>query len=261
MKREVLLVDPITTKREYVSTQYLADLLECSTTTIATNKCRRRFHKKMNFFILPTTIKQSEVSKLVNDFKIEDEIWKSDKSIGEHIVFSNYGRVAKLNKDGSKKIYFLTYKENRKTIVTRVLLKDGTRKEIRPYRNVAKLFLNNGEELSDDVMVIHKNGIKWDNHARNLDIITRSEGNANFSKMAKTNKYVAKINPFTNEILDVYRSYGEASRMNNISSAAISEFVRKNTEPEFARFKWRGITEEQYYDYKDDLALKNMSYI
>lgn len=251
MKEDTLLLNPVTTKKEYISSESLAEILECSVANVMNSKYKKRFHKGLNLYILPATTKQSDISKLINGFCLDDEIWKHDKSIGETILFSNYGRVAKINLDGSKRIYFLHEDKSRRTMICRITPRGGKRREIIPHRYVAKLFLNKGKDIGGEYMVIHKNGIKWDGRVGNLAIVKRSKWVPVFAKKSNKNKYVAKIDPFTNEIIDAYVSYNEAARMNHISAPSISEAIKRNKEPEFARFKWKQISEDEYYDIKE----------
>lgn len=253
MREDILLLNPISTKKEYTTSEALAEMLECSVSSIVNSKYRKRFHKSLNVYILPITIKQIEISKLINEFRPEDEIWKYDKTLGESIIFSNYGRVAKINADGSKRIYFLSESKSRRIMVCRITPKGGKRREIIPHRYVAKLFLNGGMDIAEDYMVIHKNGIKWDGHVGNLAIVKRSKWGPVFGRKTNRNKYVAKINPITNKIINVYSSYNEAAKDSNITSSSISEAIKKNREPQFAAFKWRQISEDEYYDIKESM--------
>lgn len=247
---EVLLLDPITTKKERMKVDDLVDILCCSRSYILNTRRIRGFNKKINMFLLPIDIKSSEIEEILRNFKPYDEIWLDCKGLKKGIKVSNYGRIAHFKLNGNIKIYQLTTNKSGNRMVTRITLDNGKRKEVSPARYVATMFLNGGKLLPEDSMVVHKNRIKWDNRVSNLEILKRKES-AKYGVLSRSNKYVAKVNPWTKEIVDVYVSYNEAGRQNNISGTCISESVKSNSELIYGRFQWAEITEEEYYDLKE----------
>ena len=68
--------------------------------------------------------------------------------------------------------------------------------------------------------VFHKNGIKTDNFAGNLEYLDKSEVGKRTAHKS-TSKSVVKYDPDTNDFLDEYRSVREAARKNFVSYQAI----------------------------------------
>lgn len=251
---QVLLLDPVTTKKELIDQVKLTEILSCKTTNICKAKRKKSYNRKIKMYLLPPDIQPKEITKILSEFKIEDEIWRNCIGTSDKVKISNYGRVAKIKPNGELMIYQPMLKKSDRIVQVRVPSDEGCRKHIYLARHVASVFLNGNEPIPKDKVVIHKNGNKWDNSVRNLEIVDREQTKM-FAKLAGNNKYIAKINPWTKEIVDVYFSYYEAARMNSISHTCIRESVKNDSIPIYGRFQWKEITQDEYYELREQLFI------
>lgn len=176
-----------------------------------------------------------------------DELWKPIKGYEGYYEVSNKGRIRSLDRivitsEGKKYPYKgkLIYLNLKKTGYYNVQLnKDGKGKTYRVNRLVAEAFVYNPDPESYNI-VNHIDGVKTNNNAENLEW-TNSSGNQQHAVDNGLQKYegkllesilrncreankrkskkVAKLDPVTEEILDVYNSIAEAADKNNIKGS------------------------------------------
>lgn len=109
------------------------------------------------------------------------EEWKSIKDYEDFYEISNFGNIRSLdrlvngknNSKVTKKGKLMTLLTgNDKHYLTIYLYKNGIKKLFSVHRLVAKTFIKNTNQKP---FVNHKNGIKYDNHFKNLEWCTRKE--------------------------------------------------------------------------------------
>ena len=136
------------------------------------------------------------------------EIWKSIADYGDKYEVSNFGRVR--NKNGSVLKPFLTHGG----YLMVALCYKGKKTNIRLHRLVAQMFVPNPDCKAE---VNHRNGIKTENNAANLEWCSKSENmihaylNGLQTKGAFPTRRVLCV-----EDGAIYKTIGEAARAYNI---------------------------------------------
>lgn len=162
-----------------------------------------------------------------------DEIWKDVVDYEGLYKVSSFGRVKRVeskvktclkNLNGVKIV-----KERIKTpiIINKYysvhLCKEGKTQQCRIHRLVAKAFIPNPKNFPQ---INHKDENKLNNRVENLEWCSskynQNYGSRSYKRIHSNTKEIAKINPNTMEVVELYFSLMEASRKNNISFKAIS---------------------------------------
>ncbi len=146
---------------------------------------------------------------------------------------SNYGNVRKILKSGKTRP-IKTYRKHDKCNVVKVDFQ-GKYGEHVVHTIVAAAFL---EKPEPKLVLWHKNGLKFDDYAGNLEWITRQELGRRTGGKNDTCIPVLKIDRKSGEIIDFYKSIREAARNNYISTESICEVIRGNQKTA-AGFRWK----------------------
>lgn len=138
------------------------------------------------------------------------EKWLKVKGYEERYEISDMGRIRRLSDGGLMRPAI-----NQNGYQHIVLSKDGVAKDFRVHRLVAEHFIENKEHKRD---VNHKNGIKTDNRAANLEWLTHSENELHkIYTLGTPSKLLGACRPV--KCLNtgvVYRSISEAKRELNL---------------------------------------------
>ena len=141
---------------------------------------------------------------------MSNEIWADVPGYNGTYQVSTMGRVRGrkiLKPDHTKDGYLLAQ-----------LCKDGKRQKVRINRLVAIAFIPNPDGLPQ---VNHKNEIKTDNRAENLEWVTAKENiNAGSCIMRRAAKQGKRV--ICNDTGEIFVSIGAASRKTGVSASAIS---------------------------------------
>ena len=152
------------------------------------------------------------------------EIWKNIENYEENYEVSNYGRIrskdriikTKIKNNNTRlikgKVLKLNQKRNGYLAVD--LSKNGKVKTILVHRLVAQAFILNNDNTKNEVN--HKNAIKTDNRAENLEWVTREE-----NKTHALNNHLYKNN---------HKQKIRCNQLNIVfnSSYDAAEFINKN---------------------------------
>lgn len=149
------------------------------------------------------------------------EVWKKVPGFNDKYEVSNTGNVR--NEKGHLLRPFLTHQGY--LMVT--LCENGKRKQIRLNRLVAEAFIANPDNKPE---VNHKNGIKTDNAATNLEWATKSENmiHAYKSGLQKKGKHHIRKVVCLNDG-KTYFSIGEAARAYDMNRNAVSACCRRKS--------------------------------
>lgn len=143
---------------------------------------------------------------------------------------SNFGRFRKKLKNGYRYL-----KPFRKHNIFIVKIKD---KEINCSRLVANYFI---KQLSPDERVYHKNKLEFDNHYKNLKILSLKE-------LGKRTGYISKskrvVEVKDNEIVREWRSAREVEKTLFISRQTVCDYCNKKVKKPMFNLMW----EDDYFD-------------
>lgn len=188
--------------------------------TLMTYKSRRLLIMSINCYIIddktPLKVRKELYAKQV----IENEIWRP---INHQYSVSDHGRFKKKYKR-DKETYIMPFVKKQSGYPYIKLNLDGKLKEYKVSHLVAKYFI--GERPG--YRIRHKNGIKFDCYAGNLEFITMQElGKLTGHK--SNSKEIVKLCLETNEPLEWYRSSREAAKENYMSYQTVLENCHKRT--------------------------------
>lgn len=160
---------------------------------------------------------------------MEEEIWLETKDFSDYEV-SNMGRLRRKTKNGYK--YQKLSTRDKDGYVKASMNKDGKRHYLRMHRIVADNFIENPDFKP---VVNHKNGIKDDNRAENLEWSTISENTQHgFDTLGRigqnggTNQRV-KVLYDSGEIF-CFNSQLECSKFLGLSLSYVSSTIKRDEE-------------------------------
>lgn len=187
-----------------------------------------------------------------------EEYWKEVKGYEGYYEVSNTGKVRSvertivlLARDGADRPSIYKSKELKQSIESKQkynwlprkyvrLSKGGKIKRFYVHRLVALTFIPNPNNMTD---VNHKDGNPFNNNVANLEWVSRrmNINHAFENKLIKTEKPVAKLNPKTLEVIEVYKSESEACRENGVGQGKILRAMKRNGTS--CGFKWKYLDE------------------
>lgn len=122
---------------------------------------------------------------------------------------SDHGRVRSRRHEGRGGDILTPYFRNGSTSTFVKLCQDKTSRHMRVAKLVYEAF--HGEQ--NELIVIHKNKLSYENHLENLEVVPRHVSNSLAAAKASATP-IYKIDPVTFEILEEYATLKEASREN-----------------------------------------------
>jgi len=224
------LFDPINGVKTKTTYKKLIGITGRGQDTLASLKSKRNKISCINSYLIDDSFSVKELQEIREKEVIKDEIWKVIEG-SENYFVSNYGRIKKNYKKSSKLL--MPYKKrNHKWLFVKINL-GGKIKELQIHKLVADHFVINEQNLK---VVWHKNGDLYDNHADNLEWISRSKLGRKTGGLSKGIP-VIKIDPVTNEILDEYENMAVAGKENYLHRETIRQCVRGLSKTA-GGFKW-----------------------
>ncbi len=175
---------------------------------------------------------------------MNNEVWKQIEGFSGFYQVSNYGRVKsidRITRNGRHKKALLKgklLKQNkfRNGYLFVGLHDNGFFKTCRVHRIVATTFIPNPKGYSE---VNHKNGIKTDNRACNLEWCTR-KGNMEHAKANGLTQEKGVIQYKQQNPISVYKSLTEASKITGIPQSNISNCISGKLKTT-GGFSWKAV--------------------
>jgi len=172
------------------------------------------------------------------------ETWKEIPNYEGLYEVSNMGRIKSLpRKFTIKNDRILKPEKSNKGYWRAVLCKDNRTKHVSVHRLVAEAFITNPDNKPE---VNHKNGIKTDGRAKNLEWCTKSENeqHAYRTGLKNVNRWKKKVVQLTldGKLIKVWNSVTEAAKNTGILQPAISLCLTQENRKQSGGFKWQFIT-------------------
>lgn len=213
------LYDPMTNLTRKTTAKEMSEMTGQDNGSIRSFASRRRKLKKIGVYLSTTEPTIKERREWYANEIIKDEAWVEVHGSEGQFLISSYGRVQRVYKHTLKFILPFQYKD-KGFLQVKVRL-NGKYKEYKVSQLVAMHFLG---PIPKGASVFHKNGIKTDNFAGNLEYLDKSEVDKRTAHKA-TSKSVVKYDPDTNDFIDEYRSVREAARKNFVSYQTILDHL------------------------------------
>jgi hypothetical protein len=209
------LYDPRTNVITQTNYDYLEELTGKPKETLASLKSRGKRIDNINCYILRenTTLKQRKA--WYEKQKYEEEAWVNVKGSDGKFLISNYGRFKRVYK--SKSSFLLPYLKKKTGYLEVKVAYDGIYKAYKVTNLVGLHFV--GTPKPGQVLR-HKNGIKTDDFAGNLEYIQKSVLGKSTGPLSKS-KPVIQLDKVSLEVLGEFRSAREAGRKCYLSYQAV----------------------------------------
>ncbi|MBE3571123.1 MAG: hypothetical protein IMW92_13805 [Bacillales bacterium] len=209
------LYDPRTNILSETSIPYLMELTGRSKSNLYAHKKQKRKIKDINCYLTDENVSLEQRRIWYESETYEDEAWKVVHGSDGKFLISNYGRFKRVRKE---KTYFLMPFFHKRTGKLMIKVQFNGRYGQYPIANlVAYHYI--GLPKPGEVLH-HKNLIKTDNFAGNLEYISRQKLGKKTGGMAKS-KPVVQLNKDTMEVINEYRSAREAGRQCYLSYQAV----------------------------------------
>lgn len=213
--KTLILYDPtcnVSTKTTYSELEAITGMSKSDLSGI---KYRKRIISNIDCYIIDEKADVEVRRSLYENFKIEDEVWKSIEGSDGLFLISNYGRFKRIYKTVTNFLMPVLRKQNNHLYI-RVRM-NGIYKTYKISQLVAHHFLGSNK---NNYSVRHKNGIKTDCFAGNLEYISRHKLGQLTGQLSRS-KVVVMLDPETLEWMDEFRSVREAGRQTNLSYQAV----------------------------------------
>lgn len=179
----------------------------------------------------------------------EVEIWREIPQFNGKYLASNLGRIKSIPYKGfrhgraTEKILSTAKRSKDGYALINLITPEGIRKTYQVHRLVGITFV---EGYQEGLIINHINEVKDDNRASNLEWVTKKVNNTYHDKAIKSgllnrnNERSKQVGKYTleDELLEVYPSVGEASKLAKIDKAAIVKCT-KNTQKTAGGYKWK----------------------
>ncbi|GAA0491137.1 hypothetical protein GCM10008986_16500 [Salinibacillus aidingensis] len=237
----IQLYDPKTNLITETTYDYLEKLTGLTRGSLQSARSRGRKIGTIDCYILKpdTTVQQRK--EWYSKIKYPDEHWQEiDGSDGEFLI-SNYGRFKRVYKYTHK--WLLPFlKKRRGYLMIKVKFK-GKYQGYKISKLVAHHYL--GDPKPGQVLR-HKNGIKTDNFAGNLEYVSNCELGEKTGYLSKS-KPVLQLDPETGKIIGEYRSAREAGRKTYMSYTAVLDVCNGMREATVDGFVFKFAEEYEAY--------------
>lgn len=233
MEKKFYLYDPRTNVSTETSYDYLVELIGVSRASLACNKSSKRILKSVGCYIIDNKTTLKERRSYYEKEVFFGEVWCEIKgSAGEYSI-SNHGRIKKIYKTVTPKLLMPFLKKQNGHLYIKVRI-NGSHKQRKVSHLVAQHFVGVNKH---DRSVRHKNGIKTDCFAGNLQYISR-EKLGKLTGGASGSKAVIQLCPVDMAPVEEYRSAREAGRKTFMSYQAVLDNCHNKTKLAAGSFKF-----------------------
>ncbi|MBO0961995.1 hypothetical protein J1P26_20015 [Neobacillus sp. MM2021_6] len=213
----IYLYDPRTNILTETTYSYLSELTGMSKGNLMSYKSSKKRLGKISCYIVDENVTVQQRKAWYEKEKYHNETWKViDGSDGIFLV-SNHGRFQRVYKNHTG-FLLPTLKKRGRFLEIKVRFK-GIYKNYQVAKLVAHHFI---EPPSSGEVLHHKNLIKTDNFAGNLEYISRGKLGGKTGHKSKC-KPVIQLCRFTGEVLEEYRSAREAGRKSFVSYQSVMD--------------------------------------
>lgn len=209
------LYDPRTNIITETTYDYLMELTGLSRSGLSRAKSKGRKIRKINCYVMDTKVSIKQRKTWYEKEEYNNEAWKEIKGSNGQYLLSNYGRFKRLYKTNTAVVLPYLHK---KTGYLRV--KVMFQGKYAAYNVMSLVGFHFIEGPKPGEVIRHKNGIKTDDFAGNLEYVSKKILAKSTGPMSKS-KPVVQLDKDTLEIIGEYRSAREAGRKCYLSYQAV----------------------------------------
>lgn len=240
--KKIFLYDPRYNLKTETNYKELSTKVEQSVTTLRVTKNKN--HKVQGFWhIIDEKTTKKELYDMYSKVKYSDEAWKVVEGSDGKFQISNYGRVKRVNSENETE-FILPYFRKRTSKTSkpkhglqyvRIQFK-GVLKEYSVARIVAyhfvdyykdDKFVSDIDSVFDQLVVMHKNELEYDNYHGNLKLTHRSELTKRNNATVNSGHSIVVYDASTGEALDYFKSIEQAAKKLNIGYNTIRDNLKR----------------------------------
>lgn len=216
------LYDPRTNILSETTYAYLEELTRHKARTLASYKSNRKKILRINCYLADDLTTVEERRAWYEAEKYHDEAWKHIKGSDDKFSISNYGRIKRHYKTGKSKLLLPFAHRGNLMVKARI---NGKYDQYKISILVGKHFV--GDPKPGEVLR-HKNGVRTDNFAGNLEWISKQKLGQKTGGLAKS-KPVVQLDIETGETINEFKSAREAGRQCYLSYQAVLDNCNRKT--------------------------------
>lgn len=233
MEKKLYLYDPRTNVSTETSYDYLVELTGSTRAVLLSSKSRQSKIRSIGCYIIDSKTTVGERRALYEKEVFHDESWKEIKGSKGEFLISNHGRFKRVYKTTEPKFLLPFIRKQNGHLYIKVRI-DGAYKQRKISHLVAQHFIGINKHNRG---VHHKNGIKTDCFAGNLQYISKQRL-GKLTGATSRSKAVVQLCPEKLIPVEEYRSAREAGRKTFMSYQAVLDNCHNKTKLAAGCFKF-----------------------